>query len=171
MVKEDQVKGLYFQMIDQLLTEYNPEVAEEAAKELSFDIKTIKPGDWLPRAEINKYIPKVSPQAREAMAKRIYPTIKANTPLLDDAKNPIDVIKKMNEVAKLTSKGLSPEYHVIESKEGHLKVRVINEFPNYPDIVEGEFKGLFELFKILRVNINTEKVSDKELLMEIKWEP
>ncbi|MBD3338257.1 MAG: hypothetical protein GF353_04080 [Candidatus Lokiarchaeota archaeon] len=158
-------------MVDQLLSEYNPEVAEEAAKELSFDIKSVKPGDWIARQEMYNYIEKLSPLAREAIAKKVYPTINENTPILKDKKSAKEVIEMMNDVNRFTVKGKPfPAYNVLESDEGYIKLQIIDNWIDFPDIEEGMIKGIFEMFKIVRVHINTEKVADNELMMEIKWE-
>ncbi|MBD3256488.1 MAG: hypothetical protein GF383_15440 [Candidatus Lokiarchaeota archaeon] len=165
------LKGMYFEMVNNLLNEYNPEMAEEAAKELSFEIASVKPGKWYDRTEMFKYINKASPAARKALAKRVFPTIKENTPLLDDCNGPIDVIKKMNESSALTNKGdVLPEYNVLELDKARAKIQVKNNWIDFPDIEEGQILGIFQMYKILRVHVDTTKVSDNELIMDVKWE-
>ncbi|MBD3341511.1 MAG: hypothetical protein GF353_20575 [Candidatus Lokiarchaeota archaeon] len=167
-----QMRGMFFQMLDRILTEYNPEIAEEAAKELSFDIKNIKPMDWIAVQELYNYINKTSPSAREVISKRIFPTVNENTPLLKDKKDPKEVIESMNDVNKIILKyDKFPQYNVLEANNGYLKLQIIDSnFNDYLDIEEGLIRGIFEMFKILRVHIKSTKVAENELMMEIKWE-
>ncbi|MBD3256489.1 MAG: hypothetical protein GF383_15445 [Candidatus Lokiarchaeota archaeon] len=80
-------------MVIGLLKKYNPQMEEEAAKKLPFNIDSIKPRDWIDQVEKYKNIRKSSPSAQETLAKRIFPKIKENLPLLDNSKTPIDLIE------------------------------------------------------------------------------
>ena len=167
------IKGMFFQMVHGLLTEYNPEIADGVKQNLSFVIDDVKPNKWYPVEDMYEYVKNLSEPASLAIAKRVYPVIDEQTPLMKDCKSPLDVIKMMNDITPFTVKGDPlPEYNLIESGEDYARVESVHSlWKDFPSVEKGFFHGICNIFKFVRVNINVmEGEKENTRIFEVKWQ-
>ena len=163
-----EVKGTYILMMIQLLSDFNPEIVEEASKELSKDLENIRPEDWLDRNDLLAFINKLSPGAQTAIGKKVYPTITSISDIFKEIDNPVDMLKTLPKEWVENNRGENlGEYSIIDSGPDNMTIKIVDGYP--PAFEEGIMRGIFEMFKIIRVNILTE-TEGKAVKFTIKWE-
>lgn len=163
-----EVKGTYILMVVQLLSEFNPEIVDEASKELSKDLESIRPEDWLDRSDLLKFLNKLSPAAQMAIGKKVYPTIKSISEVFDGIDNPVDMLKTLPKEWVENNRGKNlGEYSIIDSGPEFMTIKIVDGYP--PSFEEGIMRGIFEMFKIIRVSISTE-TEGKAVKFNLKWE-
>ncbi len=163
-----EVKGTYILMIVQLLSEYNPEIVDEASKELSKDLENIRPDDWLGRNDLLAFLNKLSPAAQTAIGKKVYPTIISISDVFGGIDNPSDMLKTLPKEWVENNRGDNlGEYSIIDSGPDFMTIKIVDGYP--PAFEEGIMRGIFEIFKIIRINISTE-TDGNTVKYNIKWE-
>ncbi|MBD3255294.1 MAG: hypothetical protein GF383_09390 [Candidatus Lokiarchaeota archaeon] len=165
-------KGKFILMVYKLLEAYNPEVVEEASKELTVEIKKIDLEGFYPRSEFLAFLEKLSPDAQMVIGKKCFPTVKNTTNDLDGIETPLGLLKVMDAQYKANVRGPDvPEIKILEENDHHIKMSVKAPYPD--DFNEGIIRGAFDMFKILRVHISREIETidgDKVATFDIKWE-
>ncbi|MFX1257715.1 MAG: hypothetical protein ACFFAN_07650 [Promethearchaeota archaeon] len=168
-----EVKGTYILMIVHLLSEYNPEILEKSIKEMSIDIKSIDPEEWYDRKEVVPLLKNLSPDAIVAVAKNVYPTLKATTNYLDGIDDPVEMIKTMVPQYRENHRGERiGEYKILDSGPDFIKIKRNTGFP--PQVDEGIIRGILGMFKIVKVHIKTTVENVKwnypEITFNVKWD-
>ena len=163
-----EVKGTYVLMMVQLLSEFNPEIVDEATKELSKDLDDLRPEDWLPRNDLLAFLNKLSPTAQTAIGKKVYPTITSFSDVFENIDNPVDMLKTLPKEWVENNKGENlGEYSITDSGPEFMTIKIVDGYP--PAFDEGIIRGILGMFKIIRVNISTE-TEGNAVKFEVKWE-
>ena len=163
-----EVKGTYVLMMVQLLSEFNPEIVDEATKELSKDLDSLRPEDWLPRTDLLAFINKLSATAQTAIGKKVYPTITSISDVFKEIDNPVDMLKTLPKEWIENNRGDNlGEYSIIDSGPDNMTIKIVDGYP--PAFEEGIIRGIFGMFKIIRVNISME-TEGSTVKFSVKWE-
>ncbi len=175
MLSIAEVRGKFIIEIDKLLREFNPEVAEEARKEMDVPVTEMTEDEWYNYNNLMNYIEKVSPEARRVLGKKV---IRAASEKFDGLaemfEKPVDLLKFA--VEKETTDDFRKENHfrqeLLDSGDDFIKTRL--DTLGMPTYYEGIYQGILELFRIIKTNVTTtiEEENDERQIctMEIKWQ-
>jgi len=159
----NEIKGKFILLLYKLFSDYNPELCDEAITELSLDIPSLQPEEWYDRKYFEKFYQKLSPDAQTVIGKKIFPTIKATSDALDVFDNPKDMVKSIQLSYMGNNRGdIGEGFQVLEEDETYLKMKIDSLDTEAFD--KGIILGIFNLFKIIRVNLKVE--GD---IFTIKW--
>jgi hypothetical protein len=170
-----EVRGKFILQIDRLLSEFNPEVAEEARKEMAVPITEMTEDGWYEYENLLKYIKKVSPEAQRVLGKKvIYAAGERFEMFKSEFEKPVDLIKFVIE--NFTGDDFRHEnffeQEILESGDEYVKFRL--DTIGMPTYYEGIYQGILEKYRIIRTNIKTtveeENNGQQICTMEIKWQ-
>lgn len=160
----NEIKGKFILVLYKIFSEFNPEVCEEAITELGLDVSSLQPEEWYDRNNFEQLYQKLSSDAQTVIGKKIFPTIKATSDLLDTFDNPKDMVKSIQLSYLDSNRGdIGEGFQVLEEDETYLKMKIDSLDTEAFD--KGIILGIFNIFKIIRVSLNVE--GD---IFTIKWE-
>jgi len=169
-----EVKGKYIMMIDNLLNEFNPEVAEVARKELDTDVTKMTEENWYNFENLQKYLAKVSEPAQRVLGKKVIEAKKRNiSEILELFNRPADLLKFAveNDPKEDFKKEKVYQTEVLDSGDDFITIKLDSD--GFPAYYEGIYMGVLEMYKIIKVHINreTKHVDGQEIsTIEIKWQ-
>ncbi len=170
-----EVRGKFIIAIDKLLSEFNPEVAEEARKELEISISEITDDGWYNNQNLRKYLSKVNNAAQNVLGKKMaYAAGKQFDELISKFEKPVDFIKFTieNDTNENFRKENRFKTQLLDSGDDFVKMKMDTD--GMPLFYEGLYQGVLEKYHIIRTNINftIEKETDEQQIctMEIKWQ-
>ncbi|MFX1360506.1 MAG: hypothetical protein ACFFDL_09750 [Promethearchaeota archaeon] len=161
-------------MVDQLLNEFNPEIAEIARKELDRDITEMKEDGWYSNANLRNYLFKVSEPAQRVLGKKmVYAAGEAFDEIVESFENPVDLIKFTveNDPKEDFKKENWYKTQVLDAGDDFVTLKLDSD--GFPAFYEGVYLGMLEKCKIIRTHIKTktEHVDGLEIsTLEIKWQ-
>ena len=89
-----EVRGRYILMVDRMLNEFNPEIAEEARKEMDLSISDITADGWYSNKSLRQYLHKVNSDAQRVLGKKmVYAAGEQFDELVSMFEKPADLIK------------------------------------------------------------------------------
>ena len=174
MLKIAEVRGRYILMVDRLLNEFNPEIAEEAREEMDIDINDMTEDGWYSNTNLRKYLLKVNEGAQRVLGKKmVYAAGEAFDELVEMFEEPVELIKFTieNDPKEDFRKENWFKTQVLDSGEDFVKMKLDTD--GIPVFYEGVYQGMLEKYRIIKTNINTttEEVDGLQLsTMEIKWQ-
>ena len=174
MLKIAEVRGRYILMVDRLLNEFNPEIAELARKEMDVDINEMTEDGWYNNENFRKYIFKVNEGAQRVLGKKmVYAAGEAFDELVEMFESPVELIKFTveNDPKEDFRKENWYKTRVLDSGEDFIKMKMDTD--GIPVFYEGVYQGMLEKYRIIRTNIKTttEEVDGLQLsTMEVKWQ-
>lgn len=170
-----EVRGKFILQIDSLLSEFNPEVAEEARKEMDIPVTEMTEDGWYEYSNLLSYIKKVSPEAQRVLGKKvIYAAGDRFEMLTGEFEKPVDLIKFV--VENFTGDDFRHDtffkQEVLESGDEFIKFRL--DTIGMPTYYEGVYQGILEKYRIIKTNVKTtveeENNGQQISTMEIKWQ-
>jgi len=174
VLKIAEVRGRYILMVDRLLNEFNPEIAEDARKEMDVDINEIKEDGWYSNLNLRKYLLKVNEGAQRVLGKKmVYAAGEQFDELVEMFEEPVELIKFTveNDPKEDFRKENWFKTQVLDSGDDFIKLKLDTD--GIPVFYEGVYQGMLEKYRIIKTNIktNTEQVDGLQLsTMEIKWQ-
>jgi hypothetical protein len=175
VLKIDEVRGRYILMVDKLLNEFNPEVAEEARKTMEIPITDITEDGWYNDAIYDRYLKSVNDEAKRVLGKKmVYAAGEAFDELVEMFEKPVDLIKFTIENDPKEDFKKENWYHpqVVVTGDDFIKIKL--DVEGVPTFYEGVYQGMLEKYRIIRTNINTTVVEEngqrKISEMTIKWQ-
>jgi len=169
-----EVRGRYILMVDRLLNEFNPEIAEVARKELDQDISEMDELGWYNNENLRKYLFKVSEPAQRVIGKKmVYAAGEDFDAIVESFDNPAELIKFTveNDPKEDFKKENWYKTQVLDSGDDFVTLKLDSD--GFPAFYEGVYMGMLEKCKIIRTHIKTttEQVDGLELsTLEIKWQ-
>ena len=170
-----EVRGRYILMVDRLLNEFNPEVAEVARKEMDVDINEITEDGWYSNLNLRKYLLEVNEGAQRVLGKKmVYAAGEQFDELVEMFEEPVELIKFTveNDPKEDFRKENWFKTQVLDSGDDFVKLKLDTD--GIPVFYEGVYQGMLEKYRIIKTNIKTtiEEESDEQQLsiMEIKWQ-
>ncbi|MFX0076751.1 MAG: hypothetical protein ACFE96_15010 [Candidatus Hermodarchaeota archaeon] len=159
--------------MNNLLSEFNPEIAEKARTRMDLDINEIEGEEWYPFKNMRQYIEQVSDDAQRAVGKMMVRLSSEDAEMPDPIPMPTEVIKSL--VLDLKTNHRKDNYfeaQFLEEGDEFIKMRYDTE--GMVAYYEGIFEAILNMYEIYRVHIKTiveeEKETQQISLMEIKWE-
>ena len=175
MIVISEVRGKFILQIDRLLSEYNPEVAEEARKELDVPVTEMTEEGWYDYKNLLQYIKKVSPEAQRVLGKKvIYAAGERFEMFKSEFEKPVDLLQFVVEnFGGEDFRQENPfEGQILESGDEFIKFRI--DTTGMPTYYEGLYQGILEKYRIIRTNIKTtieeENNGQQICTMELKWQ-
>lgn len=160
----NEIKGKFILLLYKLFSDFNPELCEEAITELGLDIPNIQPEEWYDRKNFQNFYNKLSPDAQTVIGKKIFPTIKATSNLLDGIDNPKDMVKSIQASYTANNRGdIGEGFIALDEGDNFLKMKI--DSLDTVAFDKGIILGIFQLFKIIRVNLKIEAG-----IFTIKWD-
>lgn len=160
----NEIKGKFILLLYKLFSDFNPELCEEAITELGLDIPNIQPEEWYDRKNFQNFYNKLSPDAQTVIGKKIFPTIKATSNLLDGIDNPKDMVKSIQASYMANNRGdIGEGFIALDEGDNFLKMKI--DSLDTVAFDKGIILGIFQLFKIIRVNLKIEAG-----IFTIKWD-
>ena len=160
----NEIKGKFILLLYKLFSDFNPELCEEAITELGLDIPNIQPEEWYDRKNFQNFYNKLSPDAQTVIGKKIFPTIKATSNLLDGIDNPKDMVKSIQASYMANNRGdIGEGFIALDEGDNFLKMKI--DSLDTVAFDKGIILGIFLLFKIIRVSIKIEAG-----IFTIKWD-
>ncbi len=162
-------------MVDRLLIEYNPEVAEVARKEMDININEVTEDGWYPNNNLRKYLFKIHEGAQRVLGKKmVYAAGEAFDELVEMFEDPVELIKFTveNDPKEDFRKENWYKTRVLDSGNDFIKLKLDSDgFPI--TFYEGVYQGMLEKYRIIKTNIKTttEEIDGLQLYtMDIKWQ-
>ncbi len=174
MLNIAEVKGKFIIMIDSLLSEFNPEIAEEARKGIDIPVTEMTEDEWYNIANLRQYLFKVTEGAQRVLGKKmVYAAGEAFDELVEMFEKPCDLIKFTveNNQGNFRKENLfKPQ--ILDSGDDFITLKLDTD--GIPTFYEGAYLGLLEKYRIIKTNVTTtiEEESDEQQLciMNIKWQ-
>jgi len=169
-----EVRGKYIIMIDSMLNEFNPEVAEVARKELDTEVSKMTEDGWYNFENLQKYLSKVSEPAQRVLGKKVIDAKKQNiSEILEHFSRPADLLKFAveNDPKEDFKKEKMYQTQVLDCGDDFITIKLNSD--GFPAYYEGIYMGVLEMYKIIKTHIkrNTEHVDGQEIsTIEIKWQ-
>ena len=167
-----EVRGRYILKVDQLLNEFNPEIAELARKEMDVDINELTEDGWYLFKNLKQYLFNVSKEAQRVLGKKMIHANKAFDKMVENFKNPVDLFKFLLEnKSDNFRKENSYKVQVLDSGEDFIEIKIDSD--GFPAFHEGLYIGMLEKYRIIRTNIKTttEQTDGLEIsTLKIKWQ-
>ena len=158
-----------------MLNEFNPEVAEEARKEMDVPITEMTEEGWYSNQNLRKYLFKVNNDAQRVLGKKmVYAAGESFDELVSMFEKPVDLIKFTidNDPKEDFRKENWFKTQVVDAGDDFIKMKIDTD--GIPTFYEGVYQGMLEKYRIIRTNISTniEEENDEQQIckMEIKWQ-
>jgi hypothetical protein len=169
-----EVRGRYILIVDKLLNEFNPEVAEEARKNMDTPITDMTEDGWYSNTNLRNYLFKVSEGAQRVLGKKmIYAAGEQFDELVEMFEEPTELIKFTieNDPKEDFRKENWYKTQVLDSGSDFIKLKLDSD--GFPAFYEGVYMGMLEKYRIIRTNIRrtTDMVDGLEIsVLDIKWQ-
>jgi len=169
-----EVRGRYILIVDRLLNEFNPEIAELARKEMDVDINEMTEDGWYNNEDFRKYIFKVNEGAQRVLGKKmVHAAGEAFDELVEMFEEPVELIKFTieNDPKEDFRKENWYKTQVLDWGNDFIKLKLDSD--GFPAFYEGVYQGMLEKYRIIKTNIKTttEQVDGLEIsILDIKWQ-
>ncbi|MFX0017495.1 MAG: hypothetical protein ACFFAK_08195 [Promethearchaeota archaeon] len=169
-----EVRGRYILMIDRLLNEFNPEIAEVARKELDTETNNMTEEGWYDFKNLQKYLSKVSEPAQRVLGKKVINAKGQDfAQILEMFEKPVELLKfaVKNDPKEDFRKEDWHKTQILDSGDDFITIKLDSD--GFPAYYEGIYMGILEMYKIIKTHIKTttEHVNGLELsTLEIKWQ-
>lgn len=162
-------------MVDSLLSEFNPEVAEEARKTMKIPITDIAEDGWYDDTIYDEYLNNVTDEAKRVLGKKmVYAAGEAFDELVEMFEDPVELIKFTieNDNKEDFKKANWYKPQVLDAGDDFIKIKI--DVEGVPTFYEGVYQGMLEKYRIIRTNVNTTVVEENDQRkiseMTIKWQ-
>lgn len=162
-------------MVDRMLSEFNPEIAEEARKEMDVPITDMTEDGWYSNKNLRQYLLKVNHDAQRVLGKKmVYAAGEDFDELVAMFEKPVDLIKFTieNDPKEDFRKENWFKTQLLDSGDDFIKMKLDTD--GIPTFYEGVYQGMLEKYRIIKTNVKTtiEEENDERQIcsMEIKWQ-